>query len=211
MSIFDDEAIEQALTSRDLDSYLRVVRPSAWIWAVALTALLAGALVWALTATLPQTLQVNGFINTDGSVVAYIPTKEMPGDAITGCRVSVAAVDGTVLTGIVSEVGGRPRSQEEVTNQLQDAWVAHMLATSAYAYRAVVSLDAGADVREVDTIAALTLVLSEQRPIELLFNSCLPSRHLPRRRLSPTRPTLPRHAPVFPNQSRPASARQRFL
>jgi HlyD family secretion protein len=168
--LFSEEALEQAFTPEGLDSYLKVVRPKAWIAVLALVFVVAGALIWGFTGELPRVLPAQGIIGADGDIVSYLPVESMPAGALVGCKVNVTTVGGDALQGTVSTVSEYPLSQEEIVKELPNAWTAHILATSNYAYRVVADATEAPPAQSAGTIARLSIVVSEEKPIEFLLN-----------------------------------------
>lgn len=48
-SIFRKKSLDNARASENLDDYIRVTSPGAWLLVISVIALLAGALVWGLS------------------------------------------------------------------------------------------------------------------------------------------------------------------
>ncbi|MDR1421257.1 MAG: hypothetical protein LBI64_00125 [Coriobacteriales bacterium] len=167
--LFSEEAIERVLTPERLDGYLRVVRPSAWIAVLALTLLVAGALIWAATGSFPHILSAKGIVGADGGIVSYLPVEEMPSDTLVGCDVRMTTADGTVFEGVVSAVSTQPLSQQEVTDDMPDTWTAYLLAPSPWEYR--ITIDSVADTPPGDAGALVdaTIVVREERLLSFLM------------------------------------------
>ena len=57
-SIFRQESLDRVESPEQLDQYIRVSTPSAWIMVSALLIASASLLIWSFTGSLPQTITV---------------------------------------------------------------------------------------------------------------------------------------------------------
>ena len=81
--VFRRSTMNRVASSEELDHYIKVTNPSAWIVTLAALMLVGGVLVWALTAIVPVTIETTGII----------PVGEDPNDAKVMCIVDKATAE----------------------------------------------------------------------------------------------------------------------
>lgn len=159
--MFRETALRKMSSADDLDHYLRLTNPSAWVLVGAVVALLAAAAIWACTATLPIRLTTTGVLK-DGQIVCFLPRDENARANATS-KVTAAGYD----TSIVS-IDDDPYSQREVEAVIGKDYTIASLNLSEWSYKVVVappeelsSWEEGDDIpisvttREVTPMAAL--------------------------------------------------------
>jgi hypothetical protein len=169
-SIFREESIDRALSPDQLDQYIKVSNPGVWLVLTALLVLSASVLAWGFTGTLPKTLTVNGIMGENGQAVCFIDVNALDKD-IRGCKAQVraAAAGNAVYDGIVSEVSRNPYSVAEIATKYESDWVTQKLLTGEYSYAVTVDLSGG-PAYTAGTIASMTIITEEVKPISYLFN-----------------------------------------
>ncbi|MDR1088662.1 MAG: hypothetical protein LBL23_05270 [Coriobacteriales bacterium] len=179
--LFSEEALERAFAPEQLNGYLKVVRPSAWIAVLALVVFVVGALLWVVFGSYPQILSVKSCLYSENSVISYIPVDEMPVTSLVNCEARITVSDGSIYEGRVTRVSSTPLSQEAIADSLPDAWTAHLLDTSPFAWEveieAVAEVAPGSEISgdlEVPgedgiIIADVTIVSHEERIISILL------------------------------------------
>ena len=161
MAMFRDSALRKMSSADDLDRYVKVTNPSAWVFIGAVAVLLVAAFIWGLTASLPITQTTTGVLESD-QVVCFLPLEDH----------ALATVDSKVTaagheTHIVS-IDGDPYSQREVAAALNSDYAVESLRLAQWSYKVIVappaelaSWDEGDDVpvqittREVAPLAYL--------------------------------------------------------
>ena len=68
--MFRESALKKMNSAEDLDAYLRLVNPSAWVLVGAVACLLVAAAIWACTASLPIRYSTTGVIK-DGQMKEF--------------------------------------------------------------------------------------------------------------------------------------------
>jgi hypothetical protein len=146
----------------DLDRYLKVTNPSAWILIGAVTVLLVVAFIWGLTANLPISTTTTGVLK-NGEIVCFLP---LDGNAIATTDSKVTAVGHD--THIVS-VNDNPHSQREVAAQIGSDYTIASLNLPQWSYKIIVALpDEIADWDEGDDVP-VQITTQEVAPLSYLF------------------------------------------
>jgi hypothetical protein len=166
---FNEEAKMRVLSPETLDAYIRVVKPGAWLMVCALLVLTATVIVWGFTGSLPETLTVNGVLGDSGKVVCYVNVADFSGN-INGCSAVVVTADGNSIDANVTEVSVNPFSQPEIAASLSDDWLVDMMAVDRYAYRVTLALSSERPDYVYGSLASVTLITAEMKPISLIFN-----------------------------------------
>jgi hypothetical protein len=166
---FNEEAKTRVLSPETLDAYIRAVKPGAWLMVFALLALTVTVAVWGFTGSLPETLTVNGVLGDGGQVVCYVNAADFSGD-INGCSAVVATADGNSIDASVTGVSVNPLSQPEIAASLSDDWLTDMMAVDRYAYRVTLAMSAQRPDYVSGSLASVTLITAEVKPISLIFN-----------------------------------------
>jgi hypothetical protein len=164
--VFNEDALERVKSPEALDEYVRVARPGVWLTVAMIFVLAASLCVWGFTGTLPETLTVNGALYANGEAVCYV-SAEAPAHDIVGCSARVVTATGQTMGAVVTSVSVNPLSRPEIAASQPDDWMAEMLSTNAYAYAVVLSLDS-TDYTP-NTIASVTLIVAEVKPISFLL------------------------------------------
>ena len=131
--MFRETALRKMSSADDLDHYLKVTNPSAWILIGTVTVLLIAAFIWGLTASLPITTTTTGVLK-DGQVVCFLPRDENA-LATTESKVTAAGND----THIVS-IDSDPYSQREVALEIGSDYALESLHPSQWSYKVIVAL-----------------------------------------------------------------------
>lgn len=162
-AIFRDTALRRMSSADDLDRYVRVTNPSAWVLIGAVAALIVAAFIWASTASLPITTTTTGVLK-DGQIVCFLPLGE---DALatTDSKVTAAGRE----TRIVS-VDDRPHSQREVAAALSNDYAVESLHLAQWSYEVIVALpDELASWEEGDDVP-VRITTREVAPLAYLFS-----------------------------------------
>ena len=165
-SIFRKESLDRVESPEQLDQYIRVSKPSAWILVSALLAAAASLLIWGFTGSLPQTITVKGVTAQAGVIYCYVDPADVQ-ESLEGCEVQVTLPDNSTMTGRVAEMSSVPYSQEEVSEILKRDWVREQLVQSGYVYQLKVET---AERPAQDIIVQASIVVSEVKPIAYVMN-----------------------------------------
>jgi hypothetical protein len=106
----------------------------------------------------------------NGQAVCFIDVNALDKD-IQGCKVQarVAATGNAAYDGIVSDASKNPYSVAEISTQYESDWVTHKLLRGEYSYAVTVVLSGG-PAYTAGTIASMTIITEEAKPISYLFN-----------------------------------------
>ena len=116
--VFRRSALNRVASSDELDHYIKVTNPSAWVVTLAALLLVVGILVWATFATVPVTIETTGITTQDpdsGETVVMSWVDKTAADRIkaTGMKASVDGVEAPD-----AKLRYSPRSRLEVTEFL---------------------------------------------------------------------------------------------
>ena len=160
--MFRDTALRKMSSADDLDHYVRVTNPSAWVLISAVAVLIVAAFIWGMMANLPLTMTVTGVVK-DGEIVCFLPLDESA-VATTESKITAAGFD----THIVS-INKNPHSQREVASAIGSDYAVESLRLSEWSYKVIVALpDEIADWVEGDDVP-LTITMKEVAPLAYLL------------------------------------------
>lgn len=167
-TLFRKESMEHITTPQQLDSYLMVTRPGWGFLAGALVLALVSVLIWSFVGSVPDTVDVKGYVSDSQQVVAFLPSNEV-GESIVGKSVTIISnVKGERLEGIVQSVSTSPYSREEIASRFSSDWLVENLATSPYMYEVHVSTNQILPFR-TKSVCDLSILVSEMKPIRYFF------------------------------------------
>lgn len=165
-TIFQRKSMEYAQAPEQLNEYIKASGAGVWLVVLALLILMVTAVVWSVTGTLPETLEVRGCTASDGKIYCYIPS-EMNCMYLEGCKVSSTLPDGRIATGSVQHVSKQPYSKEELKQKLDSDWIAENLISSVYSYE--VWIDTGEQFQK-DMLSSVVITVDEVKPIKFVLN-----------------------------------------
>ncbi len=169
-SIFRQESLDRVASPEKLNDYIKVSNPSIWLVMLALFALVVGVCVWGATGTLPKTMTVKGVITDERTVTCYIGTSNISSDII-GCKSKIVPPQEiqTDISGTVTEISQNPYSAEEIASLLGSDWMINNLVQDNYVYIVTIKLDEDSSIPD-NTLADVTLITSEVKPIDFILN-----------------------------------------
>ena len=160
--MFRESAMRKMSSAEDLDHYLKVTNPSAWILISAVAVLLIAAFIWGLTASLPVSMNTTGVLK-NGEIVCFLPL-DNNASATTDSKVTAVGYD----TRIVS-VNNNPHSQREVAAAIGSDYALSTLDVAQWSYKVIVALpDELADWDEGDDVPVV-ITTREVAPLSYLF------------------------------------------
>lgn len=165
-SIFQKESLDYAASPEQLDAYIKSSGPGIWIVLTALIIFMLTAVIWSVTGTLPETLEVRGRTDSDGKIFCYIPydSDSLPSE---GCKAGCVLPDGTRVSGYVCSVSSRPFSKAELKESIHSDWISENLLTGDYSYEVIITADKGFDE---DLLASVAITTDEVKPITFVIN-----------------------------------------
>lgn len=160
--MFRDTALRKMSSAEDLDHYLKVTNPSAWVLVGAVAVLLVVAIIWGFTASLPITTSTTGVLK-DGQLVCFLPLDE-DAMATTDSKVVAAGYE----TRIVS-VDQDPYSQREVAATIGSDYTTDSLNLQKWSYKLNVALPSQLESREEGDDVPIQVTTREVAPFSYLF------------------------------------------
>ena len=160
--IFRETALRKMSSADDLDRYLQVTNPSAWVLIGAVAALLIAALIWGCTASLPITASTIGVVK-NGEIVCFLPLDEST-MVRTDSKVTAAGRET-----YIKSVDDNPFSQREVSAAIGSDYTVESLRLAQWSYKIIVVLpDDLASWEEGDDVP-LQFTTKEVAPLSYLF------------------------------------------
>lgn len=160
--MFRDSALRKMSSADDLDRYVKVTNPSAWVLIGAVAVLIIAALIWGFTANLPLNSTVIGVIQ-DGEVVCFLPLDEK-NIATTDSKVTAAGCETYIIS-----VDGDPYSQREVSATLRSDYAVESLKLAQWSYKVTVALPDELSSWEEGDDVPVQITTKEVAPLAYLF------------------------------------------
>lgn len=175
--IFRHSTMNRVASSEELDHYIKVTNPSAWVVVLAALLLVGGVVVWALTATVPVTVETTGIASAgDGSddteVICFVDRETANRIRKAGAKASVDNVETKNVQ--MSEL---PLSASEAINYLGSDFYADSIKLDDWNY--LVTIKFGSQLRHtdfaIDTIngrahlVPVSIIVSETEPINIVL------------------------------------------
>ena len=160
-SIFRPSAMNRISSADDLDKYIRVTNPSAWIVLLASLLLIGGLAVWAATAIIPTTLSVSGLLEDD-TIVCWVDSSTAEKIEKGGASASVADETTTDL-----KIDTIPDSKAEVKQRIGSDYLAESIALKDWNYE--ITFKAPSNVDGKSQIVPVNITFSETHPLSLVL------------------------------------------
>lgn len=135
LPIFNEKAYEKLRNPDDLDKYVRVTKPSAWVALAGCIILLVGLLVWGIFGTVSTNVDTQCVTIPSGEVICLISSDNIEGVTV-GDPVSTES-----SRGYISRVGGLPLSRTEVRDLVQSDFLTDTLMGAGQNWAFVVYVD----------------------------------------------------------------------
>lgn len=196
-SVFDRESKDQVKSPDKLNEYIRVSTPAVWLLAAALAVVLAALIIWGTTGSVPVNTKTTGVgmrmdFNADEVILksedeAYLrKTYEVKNlfclvDSSVGMvknldnkEASVVFRDGRRVKGTAHIIGSYMLEDDEIHKLLDSfhvdsKWIFSRLGSGEFRYPVYVELDETLDYMYWGETADVSIVVGEQRPVELLW------------------------------------------
>lgn len=167
-TLFRKSALNRLSSADDLDIFLKVSNPSAWIAVGAFLALIAGLLVWALTAVVPVQTTVKALVGKEGTATCWVDA-----DLAEKLRASCehVSIGGVEATGVA--VGTRPMSSGEIRDAIGGGSLADELELGEWNYEVDLEFSEvpyGYDAT-APYLAPVQVVYAMEHPIQLVFGN----------------------------------------
>lgn len=163
--IFQKESLDHAESPEQLDAYIKSSGPGIWIVLTALIIFMFTAVIWGITGTLPETLEVRGCTGSQGKIFCYMPSGA-DNLSLENCKISGVLPDGTRVSGYVSSVSSQPFSKAELKENIHSDWIFENLLTEDYSYEVVIDTDT---VFDEDMLASIVITTDEVKPITYMI------------------------------------------
>ncbi len=175
--VFRRSTMNRIASADDLDHYIKVTNPSAWIITCAALLLIAGIIVWAVVAIVPVTVNTTGFLlesqqDDEGVVVCWVNKPTADKIRESGAKASVNGVEAQSV--MVDET---PVSLSETREFLGSEFYLESLGLSAWNYQ--VTMVIGEKTNRSDYVietslgaaypVPVSIVVSETRPINIVL------------------------------------------
>ena len=196
-SVFDRESKNQVKSPDKLNEYIRVSTPAVWLLAAALAVVLAALIIWGTTGSVPVNTKTTGVgmrmdfnadeVNLKSEDEAYLrKTYEVKNlfclvDSSVGMvknldnkEASVVFRDGRRVKGTAHIIGSYMLEDDEIHKLLDSfhvdsKWIFSRLGSGEFRYPVYVELDETLDYMYWGETADVSIVVGEQRPVELLW------------------------------------------
>lgn len=159
--LFRKTALDQVSAATGLDAYIKAVRPSTWLVAIAAVIAMVALLVWGFTAKVATTINDNGVVY-DGRIVSYL-TERDHAEVSVGDR---ALVDNREAT--VCEVSTTPLSSRDAGAVAKDDYTLDMLKLEDWNYPVYLTMD---DMPAEGALVDVMITTDEVAPISFLLDS----------------------------------------
>ena len=196
-SVFDRESKDQVKSPDKLNEYIRVSTPAVWLLAAALAVVLAALIIWGTTGSVPVNTKTSGVgmrmdfnadeVDLKSEDEAYLrKTYEVKNlfclvDSSVGMvknldnkEASVVFRDGRRVNGTAHIIGSYMLEDDEIHKLLDSfhvdsKWIFSRLGSGEFRYPVYVELDETLDYMYWGETADVSIVVGEQRPVELLW------------------------------------------
>ena len=163
-SIFRQSAMSRIASADDLDKYIKVTNPSAWVVLLASVLLIAGLAVWSATAIIPTTIQVTG-IATGDTVTCWVDTETEEKIEEGGAYATVMDVEATQI-----EIDTLPWSKSEVKDKIGSDYLMESVSLVDWNYELTIKLpDTAEDTNQDVHLVPVSLTVSETHPLGLVL------------------------------------------
>lgn len=171
-SIFRQSAMSRISSAEDLDKYIKVTNPSAWVTLVAGLSFIIALLIWSATATVPYTISTAGVAVSSRNVWFYVDAKianELESNWNKG-DVSVKVAN-TKVTSI--SVSMSQKTRQEIEAEVDSAAITSTLGLAEFNNLVAVTTDddmpIGVNATDEYLIVPVEVTVMESHPIALVF------------------------------------------
>ena len=175
--VFRRSTMNRISSADELDHYIKVTNPSAWVVVVAALLLIAGIVVWAVVAIVPVTVNATGFtIKAPESgktlVICYVDKSTADKIRESGAKATVGNVEATAVS-----VAPTPLSSAEIAKALDTDFYLDALHLSDWNYEVTIEPAAEPDRGNYTVMSAygelglvpVSITVSEKRPINIVL------------------------------------------
>ncbi len=166
--LFRKSALSRISSADDLDVFLKVSNPSAWVVVSAFLALIIGLLVWSLTAVVPVRVTTKALVNGDDTARIWVDADLAEKLKSPDARVDIGGLGATNVA-----VGSRPISSEEIRDTVGQGYLADGLELGEWNFEVNLTFSEapyGSDIKR-PFLAPASVVYAMEHPIELVFGA----------------------------------------
>ena len=175
--VFRRSTMNRVASSEELDHYIKVTNPSAWVVVLAALLLVSGIVIWAVVATVPVTIETTGIAplvdnQDDAIVICFVDKQTANRMQETGAKAFIEGVEAESV-----KLGEAPLSASEVMSLLGSDFYVDSIKIDDWNY--MVTIKPAAELSHTDfTIESIgfkahlvpvSIVASETQPINIVF------------------------------------------
>ena len=177
--VFRSSTMNRVASSEELDHYIKVTNPSAWIVTIAALLLVAGVLIWAIVAIVPITIETTGILlieeNSEDTRVVCI-VNQATANRIKGTGAK-AFVDGVEAESV--EMENTPLSASEVVSLLGSDFYADSIEIGDWNYLIIIKLSQEPSHTSFEIkgnnfqahLVPVSIIVSETQPINIILGN----------------------------------------
>ena len=171
-NLFGKSAMGRIASADELDHYVKVTNPSAWVVVVAALLLVVGIIIWAVVAVVPVTVETTGVSRSDRNVICWVDKATAKKIRDNGAKARVGDVDALSV-----EVSDLPMSSSEVMKFLGSDFILEALNLEDWNY--MVTIETEGDPQRTDFtirtaageagVVPVSITVLETRPIYIVM------------------------------------------
>lgn len=165
-SMFRKSAMNRITSADDLDKYININNPSAWVVLLAVAFLFVGLFVWSTTAVIPTTVNVTGIIYRD-ELTCWVDGETADKIREGGARAFMTELGEHELKDVT--IADIPLSSSEVKSSVESDYLVEMLKLSDWNYMVSMKLPDEVIQSETMRIVPVNIVVSETHPLDLVL------------------------------------------
>lgn len=171
-NLFGKSAMSRIASADDLDHYVKVTNPSAWVVIAAALMLVVGILIWALVAVVPVTKETTGVSMSDRYVICWVNKATAKKIQDNGAKARVGDVNALSV-----EVSDLPMSSSEVMQFMGSDFIMEALSLDDWNYMVTIEMGetpqrTGFTINTAEGDAGLvpvSIIVSETHPIFIVM------------------------------------------
>lgn len=170
--VFRPSMMNRIASADELDHYLKITNPSAWVVTLAALLLIAGVIIWAVVANVPVTVNTTGIDyldpNSDENVVlCWVDKSTAQKIEDSGAKASIDGVEAKSV-----QLNDVPMSASEVISLLGSDFYANSLDLSDWNY--LVTIEPGENPRHSDYMIGTTIGNAHLLPVSIVVSETHP-------------------------------------
>ena len=166
-SIFRQSAMSRIASADDLDKYIKVTNPSAWVVLIASILLIGGLTIWAATAVIPTTVHVTGIV-METDVLCWVDQETQEKIVDGGAYATVMDIETTELA-----IDDIPYSRKEVEQEFASDYLLDSVTLYDWNYEITMKLKQEIEGADEDNArpAPVSITVSETNPLSLVLGN----------------------------------------